>query len=116
MLLLKDYTYHIFPDAKPGGEGDLVEDTAGNDGYLYIGGTNLLAIRVLENLIGTVTEEAVPYESVPEIPSKYEPVAAQLTGAYLVNVSEEKEDIDRIKEADPISSRHRHYRNTAYFI
>ena len=91
------YTYHVFPDAKPGGEGDLVEDTAGNDGYLSIGGTNLLAIRVLENLIGTVAEETVPYESAPEIPAKFEPVAAQLTGAYLVNVSEEKEDIDRIK-------------------
>jgi C1A family cysteine protease/uncharacterized protein YjdB len=92
------FTYHVIPEAKPGGDGDLVEDASGNDGYLSVGGTNLLAIRVLENLIGTVTEEAVPYESAPEIPSKYEPVAAQLTGAYLVNVSEEKEDIHRIKE------------------
>ena len=91
------FTYHVFPDAKPGGEGDLVEDTAGTDGYLNVGGTNLLAIRVLENLIGTVAEETVPYESAPEIPTKYEPVAAQLTGAYLVSVSEGKEDIDRIK-------------------
>ncbi len=91
------YTYHVFPDAKPGGEGDLVEDTADTDGYLNVGGTNLLAIRVLENLIGTIAEETVPYESAPEIPAKYEPVAAQLTGAYLVNVSAEKDDIDRIK-------------------
>lgn len=93
-LFLAYFVYHVFPDAKPGGEGDTVEPTAGTEenDYLEIGGTNLLAIRVLENLIGTVNESTVPYSSAPNPPTSYSPIAAQLTGAYIVNVGESNKD------------------------
>ena len=96
-LFLAYYLYHTFPYPKPGGEGDTVVSSDGTDPYLAVGGTNLLAIRIMENLIGTVAEETVPYSSAPKEPTKYEPIAAQLTGAYLVNVgSSNKEEIKKL--------------------
>ena len=90
------FTYHLFPNAKAGGEGDTVEDLSGADNYLNTGGLNLVAIRILENLIGTVKEEDAPYSEAASLPGKYEPVAAQLTGAHLVDVGSKNKD--EIKE------------------
>ena len=82
------YTFHTYPNPKPGGEGDKIENTGSSETYWEIGGTNMLAFRVLANLIGTLTESQAPLGSTP--PSEYTTAATQMTGAYLVNVSREK--------------------------
>ena len=93
-LFLIYFAAHNYPYAKDGGEGD---DLAVSGNYLNVGGNNIIAYRILANLIGTVAEGDAPYNksAEPDLPAKYSSVAAQITGAYLISPS----DRDAVKQA-----------------
>ncbi len=94
-LYLAYYIAHDYPEAKPGGEGDQFEFVGGGS-YLDNGGTNYLAFRILENLIGTVAETSAQYTPNPKSPTADSQVVTQMTGAYVVNVN--KQSVGEIKE------------------
>ena len=91
------FASHLYPYAKTGGEGDSAAYT-GSGSFLDNGGISSLVFRLLANLIGTVREEDVPYPdggTDPAPPTRYAPTAAQITGAYLIDVN----DRDAVKQA-----------------
>ena len=93
------YTIHIPDDTLPLEERtDLIDKMSyvGSGSYLDNGGTNWIAFRILENLIGTVDEADAPYypySTVPD-PKQVGATTAQLTGAYIIDPS----DISLVKE------------------
>ena len=86
-LYLAYYTIHLSTDLKPDGEQTDEMSYTGSQNYLYNGGNCWVALRILENLAGTVSEEAAPYTSGSD--SSYTPpagpLAAQVTGAYIAD-------------------------------
>ena len=86
-LYLAYYSVHNSPDAKPT-EGQTDEKSyTGSGNYLTNGGNVWVALRILENLAGTVAEESAPYTEADD--PNYKPAAgtavAQLTGAYIID-------------------------------
>ena len=95
-LYLLYFAAHNYPYAKGGGDGDDIS-AVGSGTYLDFGGNTAIAYRILANLIGTVAEADAPYNTSkePDLPTKYSSVAAQITGAYLIDTY----DRDAVKQA-----------------
>ena len=94
-FFLAYFVSHSYPYPKEGGEGDSLA-YEGDDSYLNNGGNNYMVFRMLANLLGTVSEEDAPYPGNEEtVPTRYAPIAAQITGAYMINSN----DRDAVKQA-----------------
>lgn len=95
-FFLAYYSAHNYAYPKAGGDGDSVV-YQGKDSYLNNGGHSDLAWHILATLIGTTTESDNPYpaDNDPDkLPSVYTSIAAQITGAYNLDIS----DRDQIKQ------------------
>ena len=95
-FFLAYYAAHNYPYPKAGGDGDSVV-YQGKDSYLNNGGHSDLAWHILASLIGTTSEEDNPYPGNSEgnkLPSAYTSIAAQITGAYNLDIR----DRDQIKQ------------------
>ena len=95
-FFLAYYSAHNYAYPKAGGDGDSVA-YKGKDSYLNNGGHSDLAWHILATLIGTTTESDNPYpaDNDPDkLPSVYTSIAAQITGAYNLDIK----DRDLIKQ------------------
>ena len=95
-FFLAYYSAHNYPYPKAGGDGDSVV-YQGKDSYLNNGGHSDLAWHILAGLIGTTTEADNPYpgdNDADRLPSAYTSIAAQITGAYNLDIA----DRDLIKQ------------------
>ena len=110
-LFLAYFTAHNFDYPNGGMGNDNITFTVKNpdeENYLDIGGNNTLAYRILASLIGTTTEKDNPYPDWERTDQDKEPtsyaLAAQLTGAYLVNPDEQEAIKDMIREHGSIGA------------
>lgn len=102
-LYLAYFTAHDY-DYPTGGMGqDSIDFTVyypDYENYLDIGGNNTLAYRILANLLGVTTEDNNSYPDKDRTDEDKEPtsyaIAAQLTGAYLVDPEEHQAIKDMI--------------------
>ena len=84
------FSAHNFPNPKAGGKGDEITYT-GDGSYLDNGGFSRLAYHILASLIGTTKESDNPYpgDNGADQPVNTDAaIAAQITGAYNLDVSD----------------------------
>ncbi len=92
-LYLAYFSAHDYEPTK-GDNGDSTRYVGSN--YLDNGGTDIMAIRILSNMIGPVDESDAPYsEGTSFVPDPDTQAAYQVVGAYLIDSS----DRDAVKTA-----------------
>ena len=92
-LYLAYFSAHDYEPTK-GDNGDSTRYVGSN--YLDNGGTDIMAIRILSNMIGPVDETDAPYsEGSSFVPNPDTPAAYQVVGAYLIDSG----DRDAVKTA-----------------